>query len=308
MISRRNIRIKVFQTIYELDQQHDVVDKSQAAKCLDEKINETAALLAAINHLLFLITEYVLVHANQRASKFTASVEDLNVNTKLAGNTVIQQLKKNHSFSDVVKKHKVNTLFPDDLLKKLFQHLLDSPTYRDYIANPERKIEDERAILHYILKECIFSNELATAFLSEQYLSWYNDADMLESWMEKIISLPGNFNFNKLISADKLEFAHELLKAYYDKKDYIFSLIEPKLVNWDADRVAIIDLILLHLGLCEMLYFQTIPVKVTINEYIDLAKNYSTLQSGQFVNGLLDNVHKELLKDNKLHKESFTKK
>jgi len=308
MISRRNIRIKVFQTIYELGQQFDEVDKHLPSKVLDEKIRETSALLAAVTHLMFLLSEYVLIHANQKASKYTATKDDLNVNKKLAGNIIIQQLKKNNSFADSVKAAKVASLFEDEMIKQLFQTLLESDEYKRYLLSEERTAQSEKEILQFILSKCIFSNEVASGFLSEKYLSWYNDIDMIEAWMDKILSSAPSFNFNKLISADKLEFSHELLKVYYEKKEVIFTLIEPKLVNWDADRVALIDLILLHLGICEMLYFNTIPVKVTINEYIDLAKSYSTLQSGQFVNGLLDNVHKDLVKENKLHKEAFTKK
>jgi N utilization substance protein B len=82
-------------------------------------------------------------------------------------------------------------------------------------------------------------------------------------------------------------------------------LIKPKLKNWDADRIATLDLIILQMGVCEFLYFETIPTKVTINEYIDLAKEYSTVQSGQFVNGLLDNINKELSAENKINKKIF---
>ena len=84
-------------------------------------------------------------------------------------------------------------------------------------------------------------------------------------------------------------------------------MIKPKLKNWDADRIALLDMILMQMGVCEFLYFETIPTKVTINEYIDLAKEYSTPQSGQFVNGILDNIHKELQAQDKLHKVSFKK-
>ena len=82
-------------------------------------------------------------------------------------------------------------------------------------------------------------------------------------------------------------------------------LIKPKLMNWDAERIASLDMILMQMGVCEFLYFETIPTKVTINEYIDLAKEYSTPQSGHFVNGILDNIHKELTTENKIHKKNF---
>jgi N utilization substance protein B len=90
-----------------------------------------------------------------------------------------------------------------------------------------------------------------------------------------------------------------------EKSEVSLELIKPKLKNWDADRIAALDLIILQMGVCEFLFFETIPTKVTINEYIDLAKEYSTVQSGQFVNGLLDNIHKELTLQNKIHKKNF---
>jgi N utilization substance protein B len=90
-----------------------------------------------------------------------------------------------------------------------------------------------------------------------------------------------------------------------DKKEICLELIKPKLKNWDAERIAALDLIILQMGVCEFLFFETIPTKVTINEYIDLAKDYSTVQSGQFVNGLLDNIHKELSAENKISKKSY---
>src|SRR5690606_17495936 len=115
-------------------------------------------------------------------------------------------------------------------------------------------------------------------------------------------------NFLKLISGEKSEYAHSLLNTVLDKEQYCTELIQPKLINWDSERVALIDMLLLRMGVSELLYFPTIPTKVTINEYIELAKLYSTPQSGQFVNGVLDNILKDLTKENKIHKEERTRK
>src|SRR5205085_10147788 len=93
-----------------------------------------------------------------------------------------------------------------------------------------------------------------------------------------------------------------------DKREYILELIKPKLKNWDAERIAVLDMILMEMGVCELLFFETIPTKVTINEYIDLAKAYSTPQSGQLVNGILYNIHKELLETGKINKINFKNK
>ena len=112
---------------------------------------------------------------------------------------------------------------------------------------------------------------------------------------------------HKMPDKEKNEFAIELLKTVLDKKEYINTLIKARLKNWDPERIAALDMILMQMGVCEFLYFPTIPPKVTINEYIDIAKEYSTQQSGQFVNGILDNIHKELVQQNKLHKTDFKK-
>jgi len=119
------------------------------------------------------------------------------------------------------------------------------------------------------------------------------------------INKPQSLNFQEIISKDKWDFAKGLLETVLDKKEVLMELIKPKLKNWDAERIATLDMILMQMGVSEFLYFETIPPKVTINEYIDLAKDYSTPQSGQFVNGILDNIHKDLVKEEKMHKINF---
>jgi N utilization substance protein B len=110
-----------------------------------------------------------------------------------------------------------------------------------------------------------------------------------------------------MLGPEKRKFAEDLLQSVIDKKQVCQELIKPRLKNWDAERIAILDMILMEMGVCEFLYFETIPTKVTINEYIDLAKEYSTPQSGHFVNGILDSIHKDLLTQDKLHKVSHKK-
>jgi N utilization substance protein B len=99
-----------------------------------------------------------------------------------------------------------------------------------------------------------------------------------------------------------------LLETVVERQDQLDALVKPKLRNWDPERLAQLDTILLQMGVCEFLYFETIPIKVTINEYIDLAKEYSTQQSGQFINGILDNIRKELESEGQIHKVDFNKK
>ncbi|HTE09204.1 MAG TPA: transcription antitermination factor NusB, partial [Flavitalea sp.] len=129
--------------------------------------------------------------------------------------------------------------------------------------------------------------------------------DMVNLLLTNLLGKPLSFNFQELISPDKWEFAKELLRTTMEKKELTMGYIKPKLKNWDAERIAVLDMLLMRLGVCEFLFFETIPPKVTINEYIDLAKEYSTQQSGQFINGILDNIHKELVREEKMHKVAF---
>ena len=119
---------------------------------------------------------------------------------------------------------------------------------------------------------------------------------------------PNSVDFLDLVGDEKNKFATDLLKTAIDKKTITEDIIKPKLNNWDPERIAMIDMILLCLGVCELLYFDTIPTKVTINEYIDLGKEYSTEQSGHFVNGILDNIHKEMVASGKIQKISHKNK
>ena len=130
---------------------------------------------------------------------------------------------------------------------------------------------------------------------------------MVIQLLVNLLQKPGSMDFKEMINGEKKEFAINLLKAVHEKSEHLQTLIIPKLKNWDPERIALLDMILMKMGVAEFLYFETIPPKVTINEYIDLAKEYSTPQSGQFVNGILDNIHKELVSEGKMQKVDYRK-
>ena len=304
MISRRNIRIDVLQTIYAMAQQEVTQPQEMAEKRILQRIDETAALLVVNLHLLMRLSSFILNIANKRASKMIRTADDEQVNVKIADNLFIKSLAGNKTFTDLVKKHVRPEWLDEELLKKILIPFTETPEYNTYIAQEGRDPAAEKAILINMFDVCITRNELTQSFLEEHFLYASTDQEMISGWLDKVLTHASNFNFNRILSDEKIEFARDLILCYYDKKELVFELIEPKLVNWDADRVAILDLIILHLGICELLYFEQIPEKVTINEYIDLAKMYSTQQSGQFVNGLLDNVRKELHEQNKISKKT----
>ena len=159
--------------------------------------------------------------------------------------------------------------------------------------------------MDFILSHLLLPNEDFIQHIEELFINWDDDAELMQTLVLNYFNKPHANSFANILSKEKSDFAFGLLKTVLEKEEYTLELIKPKLKNWDADRIASLDLIILQMGVCEFLYFETIPTKVTINEYIDLAKDYSTTQSGQFVNGLLDNLHKELTNQNKIVKKTF---
>ena len=151
-------------------------------------------------------------------------------------------------------------------------------------------------------------NEDFIAQIEENFFNWDDDAEMLVTLMTGFLQKPSTLNLQQMPDAEKKAFAKELLQTVINKKEYVLTLIKARLKNWDPERIAVLDMILMQMGVCEFLYFPTIPPKVTINEYIDLAKDYSTAQSGHFVNGILDGIHKDLLAENKIYKTDFKSK
>ncbi|MBW7952113.1 MAG: transcription antitermination factor NusB, partial [Chitinophagaceae bacterium] len=149
-------------------------------------------------------------------------------------------------------------------------------------------------------------NELLISHIEEVFSNWDDDAELIQQLVNSYIQKP-NTDIGGMLTDETWNFAKLLLQSALDKNEYTLELIKPKLKNWDSDRIAVLDMILMKMGICELLYFETIPTKVTINEYIDLAKEYSTPQSGHFVNGILDSIHKELVAEGKINKIDFKK-
>jgi transcription antitermination protein NusB len=305
MLSRRNIRVKVMQTLYALESLSGIVKPGEPKSTLAKKIEQSKHLFT---YLLYFITEtarYAEVDAGNKASKHLPTAEDLTTNTKIAGNEVLWQIISDISFKASCTEMKAEHIIDKELLKKMYRSLIETPEYIEYIEIQARNRKGERKILEFIFTDLLLPNEDFINHVEEHFINWDDDAEMMHSLIIAYLGKAGQQNIQEFLSAEKRTFAHDLLSAVIDKKEFTLELIKPKLKNWDADRIASLDLILLQMGVCEFLYFETIPTKVTINEYIDLAKAYSTTQSGQFVNGLLDNIHKELETQNKLDKISF---
>ena len=305
MISRRNIRVKVMQTLYAIDSMNGEVKPGEPINILTKKVEQSRQLFTYLVYFLTEVARYSETDARQKASKHLPTEGDLNINTKIAGNELLWKLLETNGYKGAIAEFKPAHIIDTELLKKIYQQLAASEEYKEYILLQSRDKKAEKDILEFIFSTLLLPNEDFINHLEEQFIHWDDDAEMMNQLVLNFLQKPANFNFAEMVSKDKWEFAKDLLNTVLDKKEVCMELIKPKLKNWDADRIAALDLIILQMGVCEFLYFETIPTKVTINEYIDLAKEYSTVQSGQFVNGLLDNIHKELTAENKIHKKNF---
>lgn len=309
MISRRNIRVKVMQTLYAMDtMEQETVKPGTATSLLNEKLDQTCQIFTYILYTLARVAQYAETDARTRAGKHLPSAEDLAVSTKIAGNDFVFQVLNDKGLLVNLDTWKLRRFEDDDLTRKLYNQLKESETYQTYIAEPARDKASEKHIIEYIFKHILEKNELFRQHMEDSFLHWGDDEDMMGILVGNYLSKPQLFNFLQLISREKIEYARDLLSTVINKKDYCLELIKPKLQNWDPERIAAVDMLLMEMGVCEFLYFPTIPTKVTINEYIDLAKAYSTPQSGQFVNGILDNILKDLVQADLIEKTDRNKK
>jgi N utilization substance protein B len=289
-------------------QQSGETAEKNAVANLQKQLEQTRQLFF---YLLWFITEvarYAETDAKNRASKNLPTAYDLNVNTKIAGNQLLWQILENESFKKERGARKVELPDTREQVKKIYDELAASEEYQKYIRINGRDKKSEKDILLFIFTDLMLPNENFINHIEENFTNWDDDADMMNQLIQNYLQKPGSSNLQQMVGEEKWKFAKDLLTTTKEKSDYALELIKPKLKNWDSERIAVLDMILMQMGVCEFLYFETIPPKVTINEYIDIAKEYSTQQSGQFVNGILDSIHKDLLSQNKIHKVDFRQK
>jgi N utilization substance protein B len=307
MISRRNIRVKVMQTLYTCTAADGSITKEASLRTLENHLDQSRQLFITLTYVLTETARYAERDALQKASKYLPTSADLNVNVKIAGNEVLWKILEHPSYQQALKEIKPERFGLEDWIRKLYNELTDSEVYKQYIAKPERNKKEEKEILEFIFTDLMLPNENLESQIEELFLHWEDDCEMMNLLMLNFLQKPQTYNFQNFVTAEKMKYARELLISVIEKESVCSDLISSKLQNWDPERTALLDMILMRMGICEFLYFETIPPKVTINECIDLAKDYSTPQSGHFVNGILDSIHKELATQNKLHKVTFKK-
>ncbi|MBX2922883.1 MAG: transcription antitermination factor NusB [Chitinophagaceae bacterium] len=307
MISRRNIRVKVMQTLYTIESADEQLLPGKAVNLLEKHLEQSRHIFVYLIHFITQVARYAETDSHIRSSKHLPSAQDLNVNIKIAGNEIVWKILEDGSYIKAVNEVKPQQWDNPELIRKTYLQLIETPVYKEYIQAQERNKKAEKNILEFIFTDLMLPNDDFISHMDDTFIHWDDDAEMMNQLVLNFLQKPSHADFQDMLGGEKRKFAHELLETVLSKKELCMELIKPRLKNWDAERIALLDMILMQMGVCEFLYFDTIPTKVTINEYIDLAKEYSTPQSGQFVNGILDNIHKDLLAQGKLNKVSYKK-
>lgn len=306
MLGRRNLRIKVMQVLYAWEMDHDL-PLTLLEKQLSTQIQKSVSLY--LTNLLYLIDicNYSMVDKAKKLARYIQTEEDKGTRTTIAANAIIQFLQNDETFNTMVKKEGLQHHVAEDIVKKLFNDLIAKPKYKEYSALDHPTLEQDKEIVTYILKKIFQAEKDLEHHLEEIFINYDDDNSLLLHVTTKYVESfaadkEGNFFQNMNVWEEEKKYALQLLAKTIQHNEDLVALIEPNLTNWDMDRVAILDLILMKLAVCELKYFPTIPVKVSINEYIDISKLYSTPKSKDFVNGVLDRVKNGMLEKGEIKK------
>jgi N utilization substance protein B len=264
------------------------------------------------HYFLLLIVEVTQMYERMidaRKSKFRPSKEDMNPDVRLLNNRLAIQISENESLIKYSKEHGISWIDDADFIKKILDLILKSDIYAEYIANKDDSYETDREFWRHVFKHLITNNAFVEDHLEEKSIYWNEDIDIIESFIIKTIKRFDEQlgNKNKLLpmfnSEGDYEFVIKLLRQTLLHGDEYRTLIDKHINNWETERLAYMDIVIMQVAIAELLNFPTIPINVTLNEYIDAAKYYSTPKSGTFVNGVLDSIVMELKKEKLLFKD-----
>ncbi|KKO90452.1 MULTISPECIES: transcription antitermination factor NusB [Sphingobacterium] len=308
MLNRRHLRVKVVQTLYAYSLSEDK-DIKTFEKALLKNVDEVYEMYMWTLNLLDEVSDYVLIDAEGRANKFLPTEKDLSLTTKLSTNTFIESLRQNPQYGEGVKKYKISWSFDPEIVRTVFLQLKDSEAYLEYLQQEDRSIGTEKDIIKHIFKKIILKSPVIEQVFEEKFINWPVDKEVLQALIAK--------TFKNFSSEDprKNKLA-EITQNWNDDSDYVIALlgktirntneyqklISEKTKNWESDRIALMDTLLMRMAICELINFPSIPVKVTINEYIEISKVFSTLKSNTFINGILDKILNDLNQQGRIQK------
>lgn len=307
MINRVLLRIKIIQILYAYYKSEGKT-ALMVEKELFHSIEKTYDLYFHLLNLAVLLTDFAASRIESKKNKLRPSPEDINPNTRFIDNSFVAQLRTNIQFNEYLKKSKLSWVNHPEIIKELFEEIVASNFYAEYMEQETVDYTADKDVWRKIFKKIILQNEELDSSIEDQSIFWTDDVEMVISFILKTIKRftqeagAGQTLLPMFKDDEDIEFAKRLLHGVLKNGLSYREMIDKNTKNWELDRIAFMDILIMEVAMSELMDFPTIPVNVTLNEYIEIAKNYSTDKSGTFVNGVLDNIVGQLKKDNKLIK------
>ena len=305
MLNRRHIRVKVMQTIYAFKgSESDDFSKNQ--KFLLFSIDNMYNLYLLLISLFLEVQKKAEDHLQKKQKAHLATQEDKNPNKKFVNNQLLMMLQESIPLKNQLENYKVNNWELDtEYVEIIFKAIISSDLYKDYMKTRVSDFKEDKEFLVDIFKDVIAPNDKLYEYIEDKNLTWLDDLPTVNTTILKLlrkvkVSSPDTHFIPKLYKdQEDKQFAIDLFKKTVLNQTVLNNEIEQKTQNWDSDRIANVDFVLLQMAICELHNFPSIPVKVTINEYLEIAKEYSTPKSSIFINGILDKLVKEYEIDGK---------
>ncbi|WP_136468402.1 transcription antitermination factor NusB [Flagellimonas onchidii] len=309
MLTRRHIRVKVMQCIYALVQsKDDSLEKQQ--KFLKVSIENMYVLYLLILSLLSELHQLAEKHVKHASKKYLVSDEDnFPDSKKFVNNRLLVQISGNKTLQNELSKRKLNNWYlNEEYIKIIHKEMVASDAYKHYMSSGPSGYEEDKELVLQLFKDIIAPNEKIYEYFEDDKLTWVDDIPIVNTYLVKRLGkakpTSGESFFLPALLKDQqdMEYANQLLTKTLLNDSQWEKEIEGKTPNWDNDRIAEIDSIILKMAICELLNFPSIPEKVTLNEYLEIAKEYSTPKSSIFINGVLDKLAKEYKSTGRLQK------
>ena len=307
MINRVLIRLKIIQLVYAY-YQNGSKNLDSAEKELFFSLSKAYDLYNYLLMLMVALTNYAQKRVDAGKAKLAPTSEDLSPNMKFIENKFVAQLEVNKQLLEFISSQKKTWDNDQEFVKELYDKITASDLYKEYMASSDSSYEADRELWRKLYKSFVFNNDSLDQVLEDQSLYWNDDKGIVDTFVLKTIK---RFEESKGASQPLLpefkddedqEFARRLFRRTILNGDYYRHLISDNTRNWDLDRVAFMDVVIMQCALAEILSFPNIPISVSLNEYVEIAKLYSTGKSGSFINGTLDGIVNQLKKEGKLTK------
>ena len=314
MLNRRILRIKAFKVLYG-SVLADNMSLSQAESQLEVSCEATRDLYIYMLGIVSPLTQIARERIEAAKAKFNPTEEERNPNMKFAENALARLLDEDVDFKKVFAKKKFGWQQYDLFLKKVMSSVVTKDYYKEYMADPEWSLEQDCKLFTRIFEEEFVDSDELEALLEEKSLYWYEDLPYALTWCcksFKAFAKGEGFNMPPLYQSELLKgegvesdkyFVRKLLQASFAGYEKYSALVADSVTGWEKDRLFSTDVVLIVMGLAEVVTFPTIPVKVSINEYVEIAKHFGTPKSRSFVNGLLDKLVQSLTEEGQVVKE-----